>query len=110
MSEKRHQQQQRRQRRKATGRARSTVGGRGRADRELAGLLAHMAVICACDVGELTDALEAEEWASALIGTWHVRPMPGEDVEAMFFPGFVDAVEQLGTPQALATLRALAAV
>jgi hypothetical protein len=36
--------------------------------------------------------------------------MPGADVEAMFLPGFVDALEELDTPSALATLRALGAV
>ena len=34
--------------------------------------------------------------------------MPGEDIEAIFLPGFVDALEALGTAPALATLRALA--
>jgi hypothetical protein len=76
----------------------------------LAELLAGMAEIAARDADEPADALEAEQWASMLIGTWHVRPMPGEDVEAMFFPGFVDALEELGTAPALATLRALATV
>lgn len=80
------------------------------ADLALAELLAGMAEIAARDADEPTDALEAEQWASMLIGTWHVRPMPGEDVEAMFFPGFVDALEELGTASALATLRALATV
>jgi hypothetical protein len=36
--------------------------------------------------------------------------MPGEDVESVFLPGLVDALEQLGTGDALATLRALGAV
>jgi len=80
------------------------------ADLALAELLAGMAEIATRDAGEPTDALEAEQWASMLIGTWHARPMPGQDVEAMFFPGFVDALEALGATPALATLRALAAV
>lgn len=69
-----------------------------------------MAAIAVRDATEPGDALEAEQWASCLIGTWHVHPMPGEDVEELFFPGFVDALETLGTARALATLRALAAV
>jgi hypothetical protein len=117
MSEKRHRQQQRRQRRKAVGRSRTNAAGpAGRApaakdaDRELSALLAEMAAMSAREAHEPADALEAEQWASALIGTWHVRPMPAQDVEDLFFPGFVDALEQLGTARALATLRALAAV
>lgn len=69
-----------------------------------------MAEIASRDAHEPADALEAEQWASTLIGTMHVRPMPGQDVEAMFLPGFVEALEQLGTASALATLRALGAV
>ena len=117
MSEKRHRQQQRRQRRKAQGRTRSGGAAHDRraslaqdAERELAELLAGMAEIAARDAHEPADALEAEQWASTLIGTMHAHPMPGEDVEALFLPGFVDALETLGTAAALATLRALGAV
>jgi len=117
MSEKRHRQQQRRQRRKAQGRSRSSGTARERrwpiareADFPLAELLAGIAEIAVRDAHEPTDALDAEQWASCLIGTWHIRPMPGEDIEAIFFPGFVDALEELGTAPALATLRALGAV
>jgi hypothetical protein len=69
-----------------------------------------MAEIAVRDADAPTDALDAEQWASCLIGTWHVRPIPGEDIEDVFFPGFVDALETLGTGPALATLRALSAV
>lgn len=80
-------------------------------DRELAELMATMAAITVGDAHEPSSALEAEEWASCLIGTWHVRPLPGgEDIEELFFPGFVTALEQLGTATALATLRAISAV
>jgi len=114
MSEKRHRQQQRRQRRKATGRPSGSASGRNgganAADRKLSELLARMAAMSVRETHTLTDELEAEQWASTIIGTWHARPMPGQDIEAMFFPGFVDALEDLGTARALATLRALAAV
>lgn len=117
MGEKRHRQQQRRQRRKAQGRTRPGGSAHDRrasvaqaAERELAQLLAGMAEIAARDAQEPADALEAEQWASTLIGTMHARPMPSEDVEALFLPGFVDALETLGTGPALATLRALGAV
>ena len=114
MSEKRHRQQQRRQRRQATRRPRSggaaRPAGRNETDRELSKLLSNMAAVIVREAHEPADALEAEQWASTIVGTWHVRPMPGEDVTAMFFPGFVDALERLGTARALETLRALAAV
>jgi hypothetical protein len=117
MSEKRHRQQQRRQRRKAQGRSRSSGAALDRrslidreADLALAELLADMAEIASRDAHEPADVLDAEQWASCLIGTLHIRPMPGEDVEAMFLPGFVEALAELGTAPALATLRALSAV
>lgn len=117
MSQKRSQQQQRRQRRKAQGRSRSDEAVRERrpptgrdADLVLAELLTGMAEIAARDANQPTDALAAEHWASSLIGTWHAGPMPGRDVEALFIPGFVGALEALGTAPALATLRALGAV
>ncbi len=77
---------------------------------ELAELLAGMAEIASRDADEPADALEAEQWASSIIGTMHTCPMPGEDIEAIFLPGFVDALEDLGTAAGLATLRALGAV
>jgi hypothetical protein len=117
MSEKRHRQQQRRQRRKATGRPPAKPSGRdggspgaNGAEGELSELLAGMAAVSVRQVHVLADGLEAEQWASTIIGAWHARPMPGQDVDAMFFPGFVDVLEQLGTARALTTLRALAAV
>jgi hypothetical protein len=117
MSEKRHRQQQRRQRRKTRSRPRTSGaahGGRTSFDRqaavEVGELLADMAEIASRDAHGPTTALDAEQWASCLIGTFHVRPMPGEDVEAMFLPRFVDALEALGTAPALPTLRALTAV
>src|SRR5687768_2054227 len=104
MSEKRHRQQQRRQRRRAAGRPRSSdaarPAGRNEADRELSNLLSNMAAMVVREGYEPADALEAEQWASTIVGTWHVRPMPGQDIEAMFFPGFVDALERLGTARA----------
>jgi hypothetical protein len=100
MSEKRH-------RRKAAGRSRSKPRS---LDRELSALLSEVAAIAVREAHELPDALDAEQWASALIATWDGLPIPGEEAQAMFFPGFVDALERLGGVGALATLRALAAV
>jgi hypothetical protein len=110
MSERRHPHHTRRQRRKATTRSRSNARGIGRVDRELSDLLARMAAAVVGDVHEVTDALDAEQWASALIGTWDALPASGEDMPPVFFTGFIDALEQLGSPRALATLRAVAAV
>lgn len=105
MSEKRRQHQQRRQRRKAQGAA----PPRARRSEE-ARLLAEMARLAASDAPEIADVLEAEEWASHLIGTWHQGGILGGDVDALFLPGFVAALEALGTASALAVLRALSAV
>ena len=115
MSEKRHRQQQRRQRRKAAGRprlngtARST--SRSDPDRELGDLITSLAAIAVREATAPTSALEAEQWAACIVGTWHVRLLPGgENIEELFFPGFTAALEKLGTARALATLRALSAV
>jgi hypothetical protein len=124
VSDKRRQHQQRRQRRKATGHPRPAGSSRDRrrapgplgvtsvaeADRELAVLMAEMARIAVDDVGDLADSLEAEQWASGMIGTWHVRPLLGADVDELFWPAIARALEEIGGAHALATLRALGAV
>ncbi|HKH17952.1 MAG TPA: hypothetical protein VKA57_10530 [Solirubrobacteraceae bacterium] len=113
MSEKRRRQQQRRLRRKAAGRSGSVPSGlrQGAArDAELDELMASMAAIAARDADRPCTALEAEEWASCLVGTWHLGELPDRAVEDLFVPGFVQALERLGTAHALATLRAMSAV
>jgi hypothetical protein len=115
MSEKRHQQQQRRQRRKAQGRTRPYAAHRpslsGGADAELQEMLAGIAELTAHDADQPEDALDAEQWASTILGMMHAAPLPpGEDIAATFLPGFMAALESLGTRKALAALRALAAV
>jgi len=119
MSEKRQRQQQRRRQRQAAGSSRTnrsapsgqSAGASAReVDRELSHLLTGMAEFAARDAHEPVDALEAAQWASSLIGTLDTGAMPGQDVEAMFLPGLVRALERLGTAGALATLRALSAV
>jgi len=42
-----------------------------------------MAEIAARDALSPVDALEAEQWASSLIGTMHARPMPGEELREL---------------------------
>jgi hypothetical protein len=110
MSDKRYRYHHGRKRREATTRSRSNARGIGRAERELSVLLARMAAAVVGDVHEVTDALDAEQWASALIGTWDALPASGEDMPPVFFTGFIDAIEQLRSARALATLRALSAV
>jgi hypothetical protein len=116
MSEKRHkQQQQRRRRRKAQGRAgtssvRRPPGSRG-ADPELEMMLAGIAELAASDADRPDNALDAEQWASTILGMLQAAPLPpGEGVSETFLSGFISSLEGLGTRKALATLRAVAAV
>src|SRR4051794_33770157 len=101
MSEKRRRQQQRRQRRKAQQPSRPPRAAHASAvadhEPELAQLLAEMAAIASRDAQEPTDALDAEQWASSLIGTFRRGPLAGEDAPAMVLPAFLDALEQLAT-------------
>jgi len=119
MSEKRHRHQQRRQGRKAKGRSRSGIPHRGaqgtgspelEIERELTGLLGDLAEIAAAGAGEPDNALEAEQWASGLVGTWGRWPLPHAELAERFGSDFVRALEGLGSTGALATLRALGAV
>jgi hypothetical protein len=122
MGEKRQRKQQTR-RRRATARsgsrpsARGPRGARGagaaierETERELASLLGTMAEIAAADAHAPCDALEAEQWASGMVGMWRVGPLPDPDADRLFGPGLVRALEGVGDAGALATLRALAAV
>jgi len=79
-------------------------------DRELAELMADMAEITVIEAHEPRDVLEAEQWASCIVGTWHVTPLLEGDVEELFFPAYVSALEGLGSAGALATLRAMSGV
>ena len=74
-------------------------------------MLAGIAELTARDADQPKDALDAEQWASTILGMMHAAPLPpGEDIAATFLPGFIAALESLGTRKALAALRALAAV
>jgi hypothetical protein len=74
-------------------------------------MLAGIAELTARDADQPEDALDAEQWASTILGMMHAAPHPpGEDVAATFLPGFIAALESLGTRKALVALRALAAV
>ena len=55
-------------------------------------------------------ALDAEQWASDLIGTWRAEAPSREAWQTVLLPSFVRALEALGTTHALASLRALSAV
>src|SRR3954451_25267159 len=101
MSEKRARQQQRRKQRKA--RTRSREGSP-------TALIAGVAKMAAKSAGEVTEALDAELWASDLMATMRQTAPVGESVDPELFPLFVDALQAVGTAQALAALRALSAV
>lgn len=74
-------------------------------------MLAGIAELTASDADRPVDALDAEQWASTILGMMNAAPLPpGEDVVDTFLPAFIAALEGLGTRKALATLRALAAV
>ena len=74
-------------------------------------MLASIAELTARDADQPKDALDAEQWASTILGMMHAAPLaPGEDIVATLLPGFTAALERLGTRKALAALRALAAV
>lgn len=74
-------------------------------------MLAGIAELATRDADQPEDALDAEQWASTMLGMMRDAPLPpGEDAESMFLPGFLASLEELGTRKALATLRAVAAV
>ena len=73
-------------------------------------MLAEVALLACESIVEATDAFEAEQWASDLLGTMRQGAPPGEPVEPELFPLFVAALEAVGTAHALAALRALSAV
>jgi hypothetical protein len=74
-------------------------------------MLADLAELTARDADQPWDALDAEQWASTILGMMHAAPLPpDEDVAATFLPDFMGALEGLGTRKALAALRAIAAV
>jgi len=115
LREKRHRQQQRRARRRAARHARpsdSTAGagfGREVTD-ELDEMLTGLAQIAGRDVFEPQTALEAEHWASCLLGALDVGRTIDAEIRARFRGDLVRAVDRIGSAKALATLRALSAV
>ncbi len=79
-------------------------------ERELAEMLGAMAELAVAGAGEPSDALDAEQWISGLVGTWQMGPTPDPDADRLFGPGLVLALERLGGSGALTVLRALAAI
>src|SRR5271165_5679501 len=121
MSEKRRRQQQRREARKAGAGPRPGGSGQRRGagrsrpgqsamERELAEMLGAMAELAAAGAGEPSDALDAEQWISGLVGTWQMGPTPDPEADRLFGPGLVLALERLGGSGALTVLRALAGI
>ena len=113
MSEKRHRQQQRRARRRATGGSQAAAArrpsGHSARDEAEAGLseLARSLVATAQDIGE---ALEAEHWASWALEATDGSEIIEDELRRQFQSDLIDAVERIGTADALAALRALSAV
>jgi hypothetical protein len=73
-------------------------------------MLAQVAREAAKSIPEVTDALDAEQWASSLMATWLHPSLPDHGADALLFPRLVRALEALATAPALAALRALSAV
>lgn len=62
---------------------------------------------------ERTDPLDAESWASQVIGLWFKMPLPPLariEFEKQIRPAIVERAERLGTPETLAVLRAFASM
>jgi hypothetical protein len=120
MSEKRHRKQQRRARRRSRPHVRSATSDRGtRSERYRAAadveasldeLLSDLAEIAAGGADEPGDALDAEQWASGLLGTFRCGPLQDAPVADRFGDGLVAALAELGSAGALATLRAIGAL
>ncbi len=73
-------------------------------------MLAGLAEIAVGDAHEPKDALEAEHWASCLLGALNVGRIIDAEIRTRFRADLVPAVEALGSAEALATLRALSGV
>jgi hypothetical protein len=77
---------------------------------ELEGMLTGLAEIVVGDAHEPNDALEAEHWASCLLGALNVGRIVDAEIRERLRADLVPAVEALGSAEALATLRALSGV
>jgi hypothetical protein len=88
--------------------------GRGKARRALTDALLEplcREVLCgAKDLLTIDDPLEAELWASELVGTWSSLPLIDGDPHRVFGEALIRGVRRRRSPEALAVLLALAAV
>jgi hypothetical protein len=73
-------------------------------------MLAGLAEIVVRDAYEPKDALQAEHWASCLLGALNVGRIVDAEIMGRFRAGLVRELEALGSTEALATLRALSGV
>jgi hypothetical protein len=73
-------------------------------------MLAGLAEIIVGDAHEPNDALEAEHWASCLLGALNVGRIIDAEIRDRFRADLVPALEALGSAEGLATLRALSGV
>lgn len=69
-----------------------------------------MARTAAREGAGLQDALDAELWASGLVGAWNIGRTPWLDLDELLGRPMVVELERIGSGGALAALRALAAV
>jgi hypothetical protein len=111
MSEKRQRKQQRRARRRAGGGAlrRQSHSARRAADGQetIDDVMVDLAGIAAGGADKPADALEAEQWASGLLSTFHVGPLQDRSMADELGNGLVRALAKLQSDGALATLRAI---
>lgn len=73
-------------------------------------MLTGLAEIVVGDAHEPNDALEAEHWASCLLGALNVGRIIDAEIRERFRADLVPAIDALGSAEALATLRALSGV
>src|SRR6266511_1505426 len=101
--------------RKGKKQQRGPATGRSRGDRSNAGLDGFEGLYAEMlrafrPLVKVIDPLEVEVFASDLVGAWWRQLPPGEDAEMVFGLGAIDHAARAGTREALALLRALAAV
>jgi hypothetical protein len=111
LSEKRHRPHQRRGRRRATNSRSAARRSAAHSHRdEVEDGLAELARIAVNNAQAPGDGLEAELWASCLLGAADTPEIADRGTQRQFQLKLIGAIERLATADALATLRAMSAV